>query len=152
MLALQLLVIGSRHRWLGDERWRDLIVILDDATSEIYYAQLVASESTATVMTALREVVESQECFAPCIAIAAASGISAPSRDGCRKSFACGRSPRWKRRIVICETSTSPAASDQCRTRYSPATVATRRLNLSLAARHSSLLTIPFATCGFAIV
>jgi len=28
----------------------DLIVILDDATSEIYYAQLVEEESTATVM------------------------------------------------------------------------------------------------------
>jgi transposase len=27
---------GSRHRWLGDERGHDLIVILDDATSEIY--------------------------------------------------------------------------------------------------------------------
>ena len=37
---------GSRHRWLGDERWHDLIVILDDATSEIYYAQLVQEEST----------------------------------------------------------------------------------------------------------
>ena len=32
---------GSRHRWFQDERWYDLIVILDDATSEIYYAQLV---------------------------------------------------------------------------------------------------------------
>ena len=31
---------GSRHRWFQDERWYDLIVILD-ATSEIYYAQLV---------------------------------------------------------------------------------------------------------------
>jgi hypothetical protein len=36
----------------------DLLVILDDATSEIYYAQLVEEESTRTVMTALREVVE----------------------------------------------------------------------------------------------
>jgi hypothetical protein len=36
----------------------DLLVILDDATSEIYYAQLVEEESTATVMTALREVIE----------------------------------------------------------------------------------------------
>ena len=27
---------GSRHRWFQDERWYDLIVILDDATSEIY--------------------------------------------------------------------------------------------------------------------
>ena len=32
---------GSRHRGFQDERWYDLIVILDDATSEIYYAQLV---------------------------------------------------------------------------------------------------------------
>src|SRR2546425_4434000 len=31
---------GSRHRWFLDERWYDLIVIMDDATSEIYYAQL----------------------------------------------------------------------------------------------------------------
>ena len=27
---------GRRHRWFQDERWYDLIVILDDATSEIY--------------------------------------------------------------------------------------------------------------------
>src|SRR5467141_3708825 len=54
---------GSRHRWFQDERWYDLIVILDDATSEIYYAQLVEEESTATVMRALREVVESKGLF-----------------------------------------------------------------------------------------
>ena len=41
---------GSRHQWFQDERWYDLIVILDDASSEIYYAQLVEEESTATVM------------------------------------------------------------------------------------------------------
>ena len=46
---------GSRHQWFQDERWYDLIVILDDATSEIYYAQLVEEESTATVMAGLRE-------------------------------------------------------------------------------------------------
>lgn len=54
---------GSKHRWLGDERWHDLIVILDDATSEIYYAQLVEEESTRTVMTGLREVIETQGLF-----------------------------------------------------------------------------------------
>jgi len=32
---------GSRHHWFQDERWYDLIVILDDASTEIYYAQLV---------------------------------------------------------------------------------------------------------------
>ncbi|MFZ0200202.1 MAG: hypothetical protein WB523_06880 [Candidatus Sulfotelmatobacter sp.] len=47
---------GSHHRWFHDERWYDLIVILDDATREIYYAQLVEEESTLTVMTGLQEV------------------------------------------------------------------------------------------------
>lgn len=54
---------GSKHRWFQDDRWYDLIVILDDATSEIYYAQLVEEESTRTVMAALREVVEKQGVF-----------------------------------------------------------------------------------------
>jgi len=54
---------GSRHQWFQDERWYDLIVILDDATSEIYYAQLVEEESTATVMAALKEVIERKGVF-----------------------------------------------------------------------------------------
>ena len=54
---------GSRHQWFQDERWYDLIVILDDATSQIYYGQLVEEESTMTVMAALREVVEREGVF-----------------------------------------------------------------------------------------
>jgi len=54
---------GSKHRWLNDDRWYDLIVILDDATSEIYYAQLVEEESTRTVMAGLREVIETRGLF-----------------------------------------------------------------------------------------
>src|SRR6266481_958407 len=54
---------GSRHQWFQDERWYDLIVILDDATSEIYYAQLVEEESTVTVMAGLREVIERKGVF-----------------------------------------------------------------------------------------
>jgi transposase len=54
---------GSKHRWFGNDRWYDLIVILDDATSEIYYAQLVEEESTRTVMAGLREVIETQGLF-----------------------------------------------------------------------------------------
>jgi hypothetical protein len=38
-------------------------VILDDATSEIYYAQLVEEETTAMVMVALREVMERRGLF-----------------------------------------------------------------------------------------
>jgi hypothetical protein len=54
---------GSRHQWYQDERWYDLIVILDDANSEIYYAQLVEEESTVTVMEGLREVIERKGVF-----------------------------------------------------------------------------------------
>lgn len=54
---------GSRHQWFQDDRWFDLLVILDDATSQIYYAQLVQDECTRTVMTALREVIETFGLF-----------------------------------------------------------------------------------------
>lgn len=54
---------GSEHRWFGDERYDELIVIMDDATSEIYYAQLVEAESTHSVMVALREVIETRGLF-----------------------------------------------------------------------------------------
>ena len=54
---------GSRHQWFQDGRYFDLIAILDDATSELYYAQLVEEESTRTVMAALRAVVEERGIF-----------------------------------------------------------------------------------------
>src|SRR3972149_2075446 len=54
---------GSRHRWFCDERWYDLLVVMDDASSEIYYAQLVEQESTRAVLAALRQVVEQQGVF-----------------------------------------------------------------------------------------
>ena len=54
---------GSKHRWFQDDRYYDLIVLLDDATSEIYYAQLVEEESTVTVMAGLREVIETKGVF-----------------------------------------------------------------------------------------
>jgi hypothetical protein len=54
---------ASSHQWFQDERWHDLIVVMDDATSEIYYAQLVEEESTRTIMAALRRVIEKKGCF-----------------------------------------------------------------------------------------
>lgn len=54
---------GSKHQWFCDDRWYDLIVILDDATKEVYYAQLVEEESTRTVMAALRAVIENKGLF-----------------------------------------------------------------------------------------
>jgi transposase len=61
--GMMLHIDGSKHRWFQDERWYDLIVIMDDATSEIYYAQLVEEESTRTVMIAIREVVKERGIF-----------------------------------------------------------------------------------------
>jgi len=61
--GMMLHIDGSEHRWFGDERTDELIVILDDATSEIYYAQLVEAQSTRTVMAALRKVVETRGLF-----------------------------------------------------------------------------------------
>lgn len=61
--GMMLHIDGSDHTWIQDERRHELIVILDDATSEIYYAQLVEAECTRTVMTALREVIESKGLF-----------------------------------------------------------------------------------------
>jgi transposase len=61
--GMRLHIDGSQHRWFQDERWYDLIVILDDATNEIYYAQLVEEESTLTVMAGLQEVIQRRGLF-----------------------------------------------------------------------------------------
>lgn len=47
---------GSRHAWLADRASLDLIVTLDDATSEIYAAFLVEEEGTASTFRALKAV------------------------------------------------------------------------------------------------
>lgn len=61
--GMMLHIDASQHRWFQDDRFYELLVILDDATSEIYYAQLVEAESTRSVMAALREVVETRGVF-----------------------------------------------------------------------------------------
>jgi len=60
--GMMLHIDGSKHQWMPGQ-WHDLIVVLDDATNEIYYAQLVGEESTMTVMAALRGVVETKGWF-----------------------------------------------------------------------------------------
>jgi transposase len=61
--GMMLHIDASEHRWFQDDRYYELLVIMDDATSEIYYAQLVEAESTRSVMAALREVVETRGVF-----------------------------------------------------------------------------------------
>ena len=47
---------GSRHEWLAGVPPLDLIVTMDDATSEIYAAFLVEEEGTASTFRALKQV------------------------------------------------------------------------------------------------
>ncbi len=47
---------GSRHAWLSGHEAMDLIVTMDDATSEIYSAFLTPEEGTASTFRALAEV------------------------------------------------------------------------------------------------
>jgi transposase len=54
---------ASRFPWLGGEVQHDLVVTLDDATSAIYSAFLVAEEGTASTMRGLGEVIERQGLF-----------------------------------------------------------------------------------------
>src|SRR3954464_15041572 len=63
LAGMMLHIDGSEHRWFNDARYYELIVILDDATSEIYYAQLMEAECTRTVMAALHEVIETKGLF-----------------------------------------------------------------------------------------
>lgn len=63
MAGMMLHSDASTHRWLCGEEDHDLMVILDDATSEVYYAQLVEEESTKTVLAALRAVVDERGIF-----------------------------------------------------------------------------------------
>jgi hypothetical protein len=60
---MMLHIDASEHRWFKDDRYYELLVVMDDATSEIYYAQLVEAESTRSVMAALREVIETRGVF-----------------------------------------------------------------------------------------
>jgi aspartyl aminopeptidase len=78
---------GSSHAWFQDDRRYDLLVILDDATSAIYYAQLVEQESTATVMTALREVIK-RKGVCPCrrLTVADIPFLPDPAGNNCNFS------------------------------------------------------------------
>ncbi|MGH7181331.1 MAG: hypothetical protein ACREJN_05070 [Nitrospiraceae bacterium] len=53
---------GSTHEWVPGIQW-DLIVTLDDATSEIYSVCFVEEEGTRSSFRGLREVIEPQGLF-----------------------------------------------------------------------------------------
>jgi transposase len=55
---------ASTHRWLLElDGTQDLLVVLDDATSVVYYARFVPQESTRTMLAALHAVIAQQGVF-----------------------------------------------------------------------------------------
>lgn len=53
---------GSSHQWVGDQWW-DLIVTMDDATSEVYSAFFVDEEGTMSSFRGLRDVIGAKGLF-----------------------------------------------------------------------------------------
>lgn len=64
LIGMMMHLDGSSHHWLGDDKpkW-DLLVIFDDANSEIYDGIFVPEEDTRSVMLMVRSVVEKQGVF-----------------------------------------------------------------------------------------
>lgn len=64
LLGMLLHTDASTHAWIpGLDGQQDLIAILDDATSDAYYARFVPQESTRTMLAALKAVIEQQGLF-----------------------------------------------------------------------------------------
>ena len=63
--GLMLHLDGSKHRWFwhATDQYQCLLVVLDDATSEILAARFVPEESTETCLAILQEVVEEHGTF-----------------------------------------------------------------------------------------
>ncbi len=53
---------GSTHEWVAGQRW-DLIVTMDDATSEHYAMQFVEQEGTVSSLQGVRAVIEARGLF-----------------------------------------------------------------------------------------
>ena len=62
MVGMMLHQDGSSHEWVAGRTW-DLIVTMDDATSEIYSAFFVAEEGTMSSFRALTEVIAEHGLF-----------------------------------------------------------------------------------------
>ena len=73
---------GSQHGWLPGPGTQDLVVIMDDATSQVYWAELVVEEDTASVLRGLKAVVESQGVFCSLYTDRASHFVYTPQAGG----------------------------------------------------------------------
>ena len=87
---------------------------MDDATSEIYYAQLVEAESTRTAMAALREVIETKGLFCSLYSDRASHFFVTPKRG---ERVDIGRPTQVGRALQELSIKMIPAYSPQARGR-----------------------------------
>ena len=71
---------GSRHAWLSGLAPLDLVITLDDATSAIYSASLVAEEGTASTFAGLAETIAAHGLPCASTPTAAATTFTRPRR------------------------------------------------------------------------
>ena len=83
---------GSRHEWVPGGWW-DLIVTMDDATSEIYSAFFVEEEGTMSSFRALREVIRERGLF--CSLYAEAGPATTGTRPKRAARWTGTIRPRW---------------------------------------------------------
>jgi len=72
---------GSNHEWVAGQRW-DLIVTLDDATSEHYAMFFVEEEGTASSMQGVREVIAARGLFSSFYSDRGSHYWNTPEADG----------------------------------------------------------------------
>jgi hypothetical protein len=64
LVGMMLHIDGSQHSWIPLlQGHQDLIVVMDDANNDVYYAQLVPEENTRECLLALRHVVKTKGIF-----------------------------------------------------------------------------------------
>jgi len=81
MVGMMLHQDGSTHEWVCGQIW-DLIVTLDDATSEIYSAFFVDEEGTMSSLRALRQVIAEHGLFCALYADRASHYWHTPAAGG----------------------------------------------------------------------
>jgi len=83
MRGLMLHQDGSKHVWLAGRPALDLVITMDDATSELYSAVLVDEEGTLSSLRGLVEVIDATACSWNSTPTVAAT-ISSPPRPAAR--------------------------------------------------------------------
>ena len=84
LVGMMLHIDGSDHPWiplLAPHR-QDLIVVLDDADNDVYYAKLVAEENTRECMLAWRHVIQTKGIFCSAYSDRASHFFHTPQAGG----------------------------------------------------------------------